>query len=173
MMKKLALAALAVAAAYAGQAEARGYAHAAPAPAGTLTCNLDPSLGFLIGSVRRVDCAYEHLDRHGRVVRESYVGTMKRAGFDIGLTGPQTISWTVSTAGGRNHRGMMSGAFNGSSAEATLVAGAGTQTLFGEQGNGMVLETVSQSGQVGFGLAFGETGLELMQVPNATFSSLR
>ena len=172
-MKKLAFAALAVAAAFATQADARALAPMAPAHAGTLTCNLDAGFGLVLGSFRQVDCSYEHLNRRGQMVRESYVGTMKRVGIDLGLTGPQTISWNVITMGGRNRAGMMAGDYKGSSSEASLIAGPGTLTLFGEHGDGVKLETVSNSGQFGFGFSVGLTGIELIQVPNSRVLSMR
>ena len=170
-MKTLALAALATVAAFASQAEA---AKGQPLPmrqAGTLTCNIDPALGFVVGSLRGVDCSYSYYNRKGRIVRESYAGSMSRAGFDIGLTSGQTVSWGVYTKGGYNSRSMLSGAFGGSSADASVVVGAGTQALFGETST-IALQPMAGSGQVGFGIGFGATGLELQRVAPASFTAL-
>ena len=172
-MKKIAIAAAVVAAAaLAGEAQAASFS-STPAQAGTLNCTLDTSVGLVLGSVRRVDCQFERYDRRGRLVRESYTGSMKRAGFDVGIAGPQTVSYKVTTMGGRAHRGMLAGAYGGSSAEASLFVGPGTHALFGVDGDRIMLDPIAQSEQVGMRLGFGATEIELARVPNARFSSLR
>lgn len=171
-MKTVALAAIATLAALATQAEAASGQPYAMRQAGTLTCNVETGLGLVVGSVRGVDCSYAYYNRKGRLVRESYAGLMKRAGFDVGVTSGQTVSWNVFTAGGYNRRGMMTGAFNGSSADASVVVGAGTHALLGENGTAIALQPRSSSGQVGFGLGFGATGLELQKVRPVTFTAL-
>ena len=138
--------------------------------AGTLTCNLDPGVGLVLGSVRAATCEYDHIDRRGRLVRESYTGTLNRAGIDLGITSQQTLSWTVMTPGGRNHRGMLLGAFEGASSDLTVVVGAGTRSLLNEQG--IALQPVSSSGQVGLGIGFGATALELRPMVPVAYTSL-
>lgn len=172
-MKTVSLAALAITAALLAPAAEAAPQDAAPVPAGSLTCQVDPGLGFVIGSSRRVDCTFEHLDRQGRTVGESYIGLMRRAGFDIGVSGPQTVTWLVSTADGRIRAGMLEGAFNGASAEATFLVGPGMRALFGETGDRVVLEPVPEAAQFGLNLAAGSAGLQLVQVPTATYSSLK
>lgn len=171
-MKTLALAAIVTIASVAGQAQA---AVSKPMPmrqAGTLTCSIEPGLGLVVGSARGVACSYSFYDRKGRPVRESYAGSMTRAGFDVGLTSGQTVSWSVFTAGGFNRRGMMSGAFAGASSDASIVVGAGTHALLGQGRRAISLEPLAASGQVGFGVGFGATGLDLQRARPATFTGL-
>lgn len=166
-MKTTAFAALALLAAFAGQAEARS---AGPAPmrvAGTLTCNLDPALGLVVGSVRGANCSYDRYDRRGRVVRETYAGTMSRGGFDVGLTSGQTLSWNVVTSGGRSRPGMLTRAFDGASADMTVIAGPGTHATMSDAGDTISLQPVSMSGQVGVGVGFGAADLLLTRVSGA------
>ena len=167
-MVKTAFAALAATALLSGAAEAQSMR-----AAGRLTCTMDPGLGLVLGSVRGVSCAYDHLNRRGQTVRETYMGTMNRAGVDLGVTSAQTVVWTVATPGGRSHRGMLSGTFGGSSADATVVVGSGTQSLFSEAGQPVTLTAAGNSGQVGLGVGFGPTALELRRVPTAVYTSLR
>jgi hypothetical protein len=161
-MKTIAIAALATVAAFSSQAEARSYAPMRQA--GILTCNVDPALGLGVGSVRAVSCSYAFRDGRGRIVRETYVGRMTRAGVDVGLTSGQSMSWNVMTPGGRNRAGMLSGVFGGSSADASIVVGSGTHALVGKGGRAIALQTAAGSGQVGVGVGFGATGLELQKV---------
>ena len=172
-MKQIAIAAIIVAAAaLSGEAQAARLS-SMPGEAGTLSCTLDTSVGLVFGSVRRVDCQFDRFDRRGRLVRESYAGTMKRAGFDVGIAGPQAVSYRVTTMGGRAHRGMLAGAFGGSSAEASLLVGPGTHALYGVDGDRVMLDPIAGSEQVGMRLGFGATEIELAPVMNASFSSLR
>jgi hypothetical protein len=109
-------------------------------------------------------------DRKGRIVRESYAGDMKRVGLDLGVTSAQTVSWTVKTSGFRPHRGMLTGAMAGTSSDASIMVGAGTYSAF--NGGAVALQPATTSGQVGFGLGFGETELELRKVPRTAFTAL-
>lgn len=148
-------------------------AEAAPAlrQAGTLACTMNPGVGLVFGSAREVSCSYSYYDRRRHVVSETYIGRMDRAGIDLGLTSNQTVTWAVMTPGGHNRPGQLAGAFGGSSADATLVFGAGTRSLFDETGRPVVLTPTGGSGQVGVGIGFGATALGLQQVPNAAYTS--
>jgi hypothetical protein len=169
-MKIVAITALVAVAAFAGQAEARTSEMSGMRSAGTLTCNVDPGVGLVFGSVRHVECSHAYRTRKGRIVRESYAGDMKRMGLDLGVTSAQTVSWTVKTSGFRPHRGMLTGAMAGTSSDASIMVGAGTYSAF--NGGAVALQPATTSGQVGFGLGFGETELELRKVPRTRFTAL-
>jgi hypothetical protein len=175
IMMKIAKAALALGTVFfVGQAQAAGTPEiAAPAEAGMLNCTLDTNVGLVLGSVRKVDCQFERHDRRGRLIREAYVGLLKRAGLDLGVAGAQNVSFKVTTAGGRAHRGMLAGTFGGASAEATFIVGPGTRAIFGDDGDRIMLDPVAESEQVGMRLGFGATEMELAPVASAAFSSLR
>lgn len=148
-------------------------AQAAPGmrQAGTLTCAMAPGVGLVLGSSRDVDCVYRHYDRRGRTVQESYAGRMDRAGIDLGVTSNQVVSWAVMTPGGANRRGMLASVFSGSSADATLMVGAGTRSLFDQVGRPVALTPMGGSGQIGLGIGFGEAALDLRRTPDATYTS--
>jgi hypothetical protein len=171
-MKTVAIATLVGIAAFASQAEARTSDVSGMRSAGTLTCNVDPGVGLVFGSVRHVECSHAYKNRKGRIVRESYAGDMKRAGIDLGLTSAQTVSWKVKTSGFRPHRGMLSGAMVGTSSDASMMIGAGTYSAFGHYGGAIALQPATTSGQVGFGFGVGETELELRKVPRTAFTAL-
>jgi hypothetical protein len=140
-------------------AEARPLNKPAPLrPAGTLTCVTDPSLGLIVGSTRAATCTYA--SNYGRF-SQVYAGRLSRVGFDVGLTSGQMISWRISTPGGRSRSNMLNGLYSGSSAEATLLVGPGSQFVFNERGDRILIEPIGHTGQAGFGLAFGASALEL------------
>lgn len=176
-MKKFALAVLTALAGIAAAAPAMAQPAGSPTmsmrDAGTLTCHIDPGVGLVFGSVRRVECVHAFLDRKGRPASESYAGMMKRAGFDIGVSSDQTVTWTVIAPTRRHGYDMLAGIFSGASGEASLIVGAGTQALVGADGRGIELKAMSSTGQVGLALGFGATNLELQRVPQSSFASLR
>ena len=59
---------------------------------GVLTCNVAPAVGFIVGSHRQMSCIFRP-DRGGR--REGYLGTFRRVGLDVGVTGRGVLAWTV------------------------------------------------------------------------------
>jgi hypothetical protein len=134
-------------------AEARSFPNAPLRTAGTLTCAVEPSMGFVVGSTRGMACRF--VSNRGGFV-QSYSGRMDRIGLDLGMTSGQTISWRVLTPSGASRSSMIDGIFAGPSAEATLVGGLGTQMHFDVQGERVVLEPVGHSGQAGFSFAIGE-----------------
>ena len=123
-----------------------------PAPlrqAGTLTCVTDPSFGFIVGSTRAATCTY--VSNYGRF-SQVYAGRLSRVGFDVGLTSGQMISWRILTPGGRSRAHMLNGLYGGSSAEATLLVGPGSQYVYNDRGNRILIEPIGHSGQAGFDL---------------------
>lgn len=121
--------------------------------AGMLTCDIEPGMGFVVGSTRGAICRF--VSNRGGFV-QPYGGRMDRAGLDLGVTSPQSITWRVTTPGGASRTDMLNGMFVGPSTEATLFAGTGTQIAFGYGADRVVLEPVSHSGQGGFNFAVGE-----------------
>jgi hypothetical protein len=141
--------------------------------AGTLTCHVGPGLGLVVGSVRSAQCVHRFQDRAGRRFVHNYAGSMRRTGFDVGLTSDQVMTWAVITPARRGRSDMLTGLFAGASADASVVVGGGTQASLGKTGPDIFLEPVSSSGQVGAGIGFGATGLELRRVPEPTYAVLR
>ena len=54
------------------------------AKVGTLTCNLAPTVGFIVGSRQQLSCRYTP---DGPFPPEIYVGNLATAGLDIGFKG--------------------------------------------------------------------------------------
>ena len=60
--------------------------------AGTLTCQLAPSIGLIIGSRQRMACRFVP---NGPYPPEAYVGVMGTIGLDIGITAGGVLAWGV------------------------------------------------------------------------------
>ena len=152
-IRALSLAALA-AACLAGPAHAQAPARATQI--GTLACDVSGGVGMIVTSKKAMVCTFT--DVRGR--RETYAGTIRKFGLDIGATTGGKMLWTV-FAPGRAVRGALAGEYAGGSAEATVVGGLGANVLLGGSNRSIALQPVSVGGQTGFNLAVGIADLQL------------
>jgi Protein of unknown function (DUF992) len=126
--------------------------------AGLLTCDVSGGLGFLVGSVKQVNCAFAP-DLPGP--QEAYMGTFSRFGLDIGITGGGVMVWAVFTDTIGRGPGFLAGSYVGASGEVTVAAGLGANVLVGGSNRTIALQPLSVSGQVGINLAVGVGDLTL------------
>lgn len=138
------LAALAPQAAEA-QAPARGLTQI-----GVLRCDVSAGIGAIIGSTRRLACAFQ--PRRGPL--ERYSGTIRHTGLDIGATTRGVMIWGV-LAPSRVPRFALAGRYVGASAEATLGVGLGANALVGGSSQTITLQPVSVQAQLGVNIALG------------------
>lgn len=122
---------------------------------GTLTCNVAPGIGMIIGSSKSMECEFS-----GAFGREVYSGVINKFGLDIGVTGNQVMSWVV-FAPGHVEPGAITGTYVGATAEATAGIGAGANVLVGGFNRSVTLQPVSLSGQTGLNIAAGVAELVL------------
>lgn len=123
---------------------------------GTLTCNIEPNVGLILGSVAQGKCVF--LETNGD--KTVYDAEFSRLGIDIGVTGNKTIVWAVFGADGRSNGGLR-GTYTGANAEASAIVGVGVNALVGGFKSGIVLNPVSISGQTGLNAALGVSTLRL------------
>lgn len=125
---------------------------------GVLSCDVSPSVGFVVGSRRELACVFRP-DRRGRA--EAYVGQMTRVGLDVGVTGRGVLAWTVFAATPRIARWQLTGEYAGASAQATLGVGLGANALVGGSRRTIALQPISVQAQTGLNLAVGVGDLRL------------
>lgn len=131
-------------------------AHAEGVKLGTLTCQLESNVGFLIGSVAKGECTYNSTSGKSK----HYTAEFSRLGVDVGLTGNKTVVWSVLGVDGKSNGGLK-GTYTGVNAEASAVIGVGVNALIGGFESGIVLNPVSVSGQTGLNIAAGVATLRL------------
>jgi Protein of unknown function (DUF992) len=125
---------------------------------GTLQCDVSAGLGAVIASSRNMDCVYRPV--RGR--RETYSGTIRRFGLDIGVTTRGVLVWSVFAPGRGVQPGALAGEYIGASAEATVFAGLGANALVGGSDRSFALQPLSVQGQTGLSLAAGVGQLVLV-----------
>lgn len=131
-------------------------ASAAGVKVGTLSCEVDPGVGILIGSSKAMDCQF--MPVNGKIVH--YTGHITRLGVDVGFTSGSKILWGV-VAPHWNAKHSLEGTYLGASAEATLGVGIGANVLVGGIKKSISLQPVSIQGQAGLDVALGAASLTL------------
>lgn len=129
---------------------------------GVLTCHVAGGVGFIIGSSKAVDCAYQPASG-GEA--EHYSGSIGKFGLDIGVTRQTVLAWAV-FAPGTTKQGALKGSYTGASAEATVLVGVGANVLVGGFKNGINLQPLSVQAQSGLNVAAGIGSLKLRYVAN-------
>src|SRR6266849_7970654 len=126
--------------------------------AGTLTCQMAPSIGLIFGSRQRMACRFA---ANGPYPPEAYVGVMGTIGLDVGITAGGVMAWGVfaPTAGPR--RGALAGTYVGASGAIGVGVGVGANLLFGGTGRSIALQPLSVEGSVGINLSLGVSSLTL------------
>ena len=126
--------------------------------AGTLTCQLAPSIGLLIGSQQRMACRFVP---NGGYPPEAYVGVMNSLGLDIGITAGGVMAWGVITPNAGPMRGKLAGKYVGASGSIGVGVGVGANVLVGGSNRSISLQPLSVEGTVGINLSLGISALTL------------
>src|SRR5581483_11737386 len=92
--------------------------------------------------------------------QQTYIGSFKTFGLDIGATAGGVMVWGVFAETTRGP-GFLVGDYVGASAEATVAAGLGANVLVGGSNRTVALQPISVSGQTGLNLALGIGDLSL------------
>jgi len=124
---------------------------------GTLTCNISPGVGLVVGGQRQLSCFYA--SARGRA-REAYEGTVSTLGLDIGATSGGQMAWAV-FAPTTLPRAALAGTFTGATAGGTVGAGASANVLVGGPDRRVIMQPVSVQAQTGVNIAAGVSTLEL------------
>jgi hypothetical protein len=125
---------------------------------GTLTCEGQPDLGLIVGSIEKLTCKYTPTE--GAPVTQ-YAGTIGRIGLDLGIRGPSVLIWGVLATSTQIPGDALLGEFFGVAADASLGFGAGAQILVGGTAQSLVLQPLSVQGQMGINIAVSVASLTL------------
>jgi hypothetical protein len=106
---------------------------------GTLNCNVSGSVGLVFGSSKDLTCVF--VTHNGAT--ETYQGTIRKFGIDVGFTKAAHVMWHVYSLGTDRGAGALNGQFAGGQESAALGASAGTVGLFGGRNSEIVLESIA------------------------------
>lgn len=126
---------------------------------GTLSCDIGGGAGYVLGSAKELNCVFH--SSIGARSSESYTGTIRKMGVDVGFTTQGRLVWAVLAPTAGYHRGSLAGLYKGITAEATVGAGVGANVLVGGTAGSIQLQTISVTGQWGLNLAATGTSVTL------------
>jgi len=124
---------------------------------GQLRCNLAPTVGFIIGSVRDATCTFT--PRRGKA--RSYQASITRLGLDIGVSGKGVLLWGVFAPSSQVNPETLRGNYVGASANAAVGAGLGANVLVGGNNNTIALQPLSVEAETGINLGLTVSNLSL------------
>ena len=119
--------------------------------AGYLTCHEAAGWGLIIGSSRKISCAYALQPGY----TEYYTGSISKFGADIGYLSSAVVLWAVLAPTTNLGQGALSGHYAGATASAAVGVGAGANVLVGGFNKSIALQPVSIEGQNGLNVAAG------------------
>lgn len=125
--------------------------------AGALECQGPGGVSFIVGSVHELSCTFK--PSVGPV--QTYVGTVRRVGIDIGITQRLALAWIVMGPTRQIGPNEIAGNYAGVSAGAAVGVGLGANALIGGNNSSIALQPLSVEGQTGLNLAAGVTSFEL------------
>jgi hypothetical protein len=124
---------------------------------GTLTCNISPGVGMIVGGQRQLSCIYASARGSAR---EAYEGAVSTLGLDIGATSGGQLAWAV-FAPTTLRQAALAGTYTGATAGGTVGAGASANVLVGGSDRTVIMQPVSVQAQTGVNIAAGVSTLEL------------
>lgn len=124
---------------------------------GSLRCDVEGGLGLIIASSKDMTCRFTP----AAGAAETYSGTIRKFGLDIGATTGGVLFWQVLAPGQGPASGALEGEYVGLDASASAGAGIGANALIGGFGRTITLQPLSVETQTGFALAAGVSALTL------------
>jgi hypothetical protein len=129
------------------------------AQVGLLHCTIEGGTGFIIGSVKTLNCVFERSDARPS---ENYTGEIKKFGIDIGRTRISKLSWAVfAPSKAIEEFGRLAGSYGGVTGEVTVGIGLGANVLVGGFDKSVALQPFSLQAQQGLNIAAGISSLDL------------
>ena len=126
--------------------------------AGTLRCNLAPTVGLLVIERQRLSCTYTP---DGPWPPETYYGHFTTVGAAIGFKGGGRMAWAVFAPTKGHLHGALAGTYVGASADVAVGAGLGANALVGGSRRSVALQPISVEANSGVDLTAGVSRLRL------------
>jgi hypothetical protein len=128
--------------------------------AGTLSCRLDPSIGFVIFGHQTMECSFQPVS--GPV--QAYEGAINTVGIDLGVSEGGRFAWAVFGPASGIPYGALAGEYVGASGDVGIGLGAGANVLVGGSNRSIALQPVSLEGSVALNVVAGLSQLKLRPV---------
>jgi len=126
--------------------------------AGMLTCQVNPSIGFIIAGHQSMECRFV---QNAPVPPQIYEGALNMIGLNVGISAGGVLGWAVYAPTAGTPAGALAGEYVGASGDIGLGLGVGANVLVGGSGRTIALQPVSLEGSVSINVALGASALHL------------
>jgi hypothetical protein len=154
---RLLLAASLFAVAFATEAFAQTWAQV-----GTLSCRVDPNVGFIIVGHQPMNCVFSPAPTDPpQGPPQAYDGALNTVGLSIGVSAGSVLAWAVFAPTAGVPAGALAGDYVGASAAAAVGLGGGANVLLGGSNRTVALQPLSVQGSVALNAVLGVSALTL------------
>jgi hypothetical protein len=126
---------------------------------GSLTCNVDPSVGFIIAGHQPMQCTYT--PAQAPAPPQYYDGAINTVGLDLGVSAGSVLGWGVFAPTTGLPAGALAGEYVGASGDLGLGVGAGANVLIGGSARTIALQPLSLQGSLAVNVVLGVSSLKL------------
>jgi len=129
---------------------------------GTLSCRVDPNIGFIIVGHQPMQCVYTQAPGAlPQVPPQSYDGALNTVGLSIGFSAGSVLGWAVFAPTTGVPAGALAGEYVGVSADVGIGLGAGANVLLGGSNRTIALQPLSLQGSAAVNIIAGVSSLKL------------
>jgi hypothetical protein len=129
---------------------------------GTLSCKVDPNIGFIIVGHQPMQCIYNQAPGSlPQVPPQSYDGAINTIGLSIGISAGSVLGWAVFAPTTGMPAGALAGEYVGVSGDVGIGLGAGANVLVGGSNRTIALQPLSLQGSVALNVVAGLSSLKL------------
>jgi hypothetical protein len=128
---------------------------------GTLSCRVDPNIGFIIFGHQPMQCMYKPSSANPTQGPQPYEGAINTIGLNIGISAGSVLGWAVLAPTTGVPMGALAGEYVGVSGDIGLGLGAGANVLIGGSARTIALQPLSLQGSVSVNVVLGVSGLKL------------
>jgi uncharacterized protein DUF992 len=129
---------------------------------GTLSCKVDPNIGFIIVGHQPMQCVYNQAPGSlPQVPPQSYDGAINTIGLSIGISAGSVLGWAVFAPTTGMPAGALAGEYVGVSGDVGIGLGAGANVLVGGSNRTIALQPLSLQGSVALNVVAGLSSLKL------------
>ena len=148
---------LSLGAAFSGPAAAQSWTQV-----GTLSCQVDPNIGFIIVGHQPMQCVYTQAPGAAPgIPPQSYDGALNTVGLSIGFSAGSVLGWAVFAPTTGVAAGALAGEYVGVSADVGIGLGAGANVLLGGSNRTIALQPLSLQGSAALNVIAGVSSLKL------------
>ena len=125
---------------------------------GSLSCKIDPNIGFIIVGHQPMECLFTP---NTQTPPQAYDGAINTVGLNVGISAGGVLGWAVFAPTTGVPAGALAGDYVGVSGDIGIGIGAGANVLLGGSGRTIALQPLSLQGSVALNVVLGVSSLKL------------